>query len=83
MRATVLELARRIKPRSNDAEVLALCNMILRQRVRNNAQVREWRKANPPRANRYRSGRNRKAFLASQRVYMRKYYRRRKRQGQG
>jgi hypothetical protein len=79
LRATVVELARRIKPRSNDAEVLALCNMILRQRARNNAQVREWRKTHVAPS---RTGPNREAYLAKQREYMRKYNRKRKRQKQ-
>jgi hypothetical protein len=78
---TAVELARRIVKRGARADVLALCQLVLRRAKRNAAQVREWRKVNPQRANKYRTGRNRKAFLAHQRVYMREYYRKRKQQG--
>jgi hypothetical protein len=87
LRATVTELARRIKARYiqgdmdvDDPNILALCNLILRQRARNNAQVRRWRQNHvDPR----RTGAKREAYLAKQREYMRKYYRKRKRQGLG
>jgi hypothetical protein len=76
---TAVELARRIVKRGAHADVLALCRLVLRRAKRNAAQVREWRKTHVALQ---RTGPKREAFLAKQRVYMRKYYRKRKRQAQ-
>jgi hypothetical protein len=77
--ATVVELARRIVKRGayKDADVYALCKLVLRRAKMQAVHQREWRKTHvDPR----RTGRNRKAYLAKQREYMRRYYRKRKRQ---
>jgi hypothetical protein len=76
---TAVELARRIVKRGAHADVLALCRLVLRRAKRNAAQVREWRKTHVAPQ---RTGREREVFLAKQREYMRKYYRKRKRQAQ-
>jgi hypothetical protein len=77
--ATITELARRIIERGvyKDADVYALCKLVLRRAKRSAAHVRRWRQNHvaPWR------GPDREAYLAKQREYMRKYYRRRKRQG--
>jgi hypothetical protein len=82
LRATVTELARRIIERGayKDADVYALCKLVLRRAKRSAAHVRRWRKTHVAPS---RSGANREAYLAKQREYMRKYYRKRKRQGLG
>jgi hypothetical protein len=78
--ARVAELARRIKRKTRDADVLMLCRLILRRLKRNADHVRKWRKTHVAPT---RTGANREAYLAKQREYMRKYYRKRKRQAQG
>jgi hypothetical protein len=80
MRVTVVELARRIVKRGmRDRDVLALCGLVLRRARMQAAHARKWRKAH---VDPKRTGRNREAYLAKQREYMRKYYRKLKRQRQ-
>jgi hypothetical protein len=76
--ATVAELVRRIKRKTRDADVLMLCRLILRRLKRNADHVRRWRKTHVASWR----GPDREAYLAKQREYMRKYYRKRKRQAQ-
>jgi hypothetical protein len=78
---TVVELARRIIKHGayKNADVYALCKLVLRRAKRNAAHVRKWRKTH---VDPQRTGPNREAYLAKQREYMRKYNRKRKRQKQ-
>jgi hypothetical protein len=79
MRVTVVELARRIVKRGmRDRDVLALCGLVLRRAKMQAAHARKWRENH---VDPKRTGRNRAAYLAKQREYMRKYYRKRKQQG--